>query len=411
VCLEVGLRFGVDVGYSSRGGFEFPMGRRTPQSNTGSGTPGAPADSESHRPWRWLGLFGRFLLLWPALALFGAVEDFDGETELEDFLVVAFVPALVGIVFVALDWLLTKTLSGAVEKRGHPVPSVFRDVSNVCLTLFVLVLVGLILAGFVFFLTDEVEPSVGAGVDPLVGAGVDPLVGVGLATVLALTLAGALCFRLLSRLLHGPNRQQGLGGWNDAPMLLRWMGYGTLIPLFLLNSVMLVDDSFTLGESLLLLLFFWISLRSAMARAPGVWATQPWEVTIRSFSLWFPWIAVVGLLGLGFGALLVAFPFLEDWDTGAAVVVWVLLFPLGIFSLAFTSVLLWRLGRSQLPKLSVSQALNRRPGDLKTWSLESDGTLVLNLASRAVTTRWERPSPELVAYLEAYRLELMGTDG
>ena len=128
---------GVDEGYSSRGGFEFPMGRRTPQSNTGSGTPGAPADSESHRPWRWLGLFGRFLLLWPALALFGAVEDFDGETELEDFLVVAFVPALVGIVFVALDWLLTKTLSGAVEKRGHPVPSVFRDVSNVCLTLFV----------------------------------------------------------------------------------------------------------------------------------------------------------------------------------------------------------------------------------------------------------------------------------
>ena len=355
--------------------------RRTLRPNTESGSPDVDTDAESRSPWRWLGRFGKFLLFWPVLSLsFGGEVIGEESTALDDFLLMAFVPALVGGVLIGVDWFLTRTLGHVVAKRGHPVPSVLRDCSNVCLTLVVLTL-----PGVVFLVID----------------GAHTAADVEAATFLALIQAGALGFRLLSRLSHGPNRQTGLGGrWNQAPTILRWLGYGALIPLFIVVVVMLVDPTFTLGQSCVLLYFFWMALRSAMARAPGVWAAQPWEATLRRFSLWFPWVATVALLFLAFGTLGVAFPFLYNDGGAMAVAGWVVMFPLGILSFWFTFVALWRLGQIHLPRLRVSWALNRRPSDLKSWILERDGTLALSLWSRAAAGRWKHPAPELVAYLE-----------
>jgi hypothetical protein len=360
--------------------------RGTLQSTTDSGSSTVADDFVGPSPWRWLGVVGRILLLWPAVALVGVEEVVSGETDLDDFLIATVGPALAGGVLVACDWLLTKTLPDVASTRGQPVPSVLRDISNVCLTLFAFASVGI-----VGFLIDDADGSVTGDV----------------ATVPAITLGVALLCRGLSRLSHGPNRRTGLGGrWTKPPTFLRVMGSVALIPLFILVCVMFLDEGFVVSDALVLLTFFWASLRSAMARAPGFWASQPWEATIRRFSLWAPWLAILVLLALVFGVFGVAAPFLWEQNTGEAVVVWVVLFPLGIFSLTYTSLLLWRHGRGQFRKLHVSRILNRRPRDLKGWSLSRDGTLLLTLASRDSVIPWQHPSPELLAYLQTLPREL-----
>ena len=350
-------------------------------------------------PWAWLRPFGGFLLLWPLFALV-AIDEIAEEAEWETFVVAALGPALVGLVLVAVEWLLTRAVGDRLGALGQPVPTCVRDVSNLCLTIAVLVVIAM-------GLLTALENRSPAWFVVAWRAAAD---------LIALGLGVGVALRGVSRILAGPNRHQTLGeSLGSAPMAVRALGYLTLVPMLLVVTVMIDymlhgTPYVTHGELGVLLLILLIGLRSAMARAPGTWARNPWEAELRRLSLWAPW-RVAGLaLGLGFGGLMVALPWLsadEEMTATARVLTYALLLPLGLFCLAATVHIVRRFGPGMAGNWLAVWRLSRRSSVVRGWKLIPDRghgrTLAIRLAGPDPHDVWlADPSDPIVAYLEAH---------
>ena len=348
-------------------------------------TPPRPPEQDAHLPWRWLRHLSQFLLVWPLLSLL-ALDEFESQ-ELEAILIVILVPPLLGLILLGIEGGLTKTLGARFKKKGIPVPNVFRDLSNVAYLFFTLTVLIVVLN-----LVDGTTTLHWPIVASMAGS------AFGLAIVL----------RALGGAYVGGNRSEGIGGgWDNRPIVLRFMGYIALLPLLIVVAAM-IDYSVLgtpyihAGEWSLLLMGLWIGLRSAMSRISGGWAKSPWEIEVRRASLIAPWFLVCLVGALVTGVFFIASPFLEDHETAIAVVLWLLIVPTGVFSLVASWFFTRKLIRTTLPRLRLANRLRRGEAKLRSWRQETspDGALIFTLEPARGSGRWPSPDPRLIAYLE-----------
>jgi len=227
--------------------------------------------------WGWLRGFAYFLIAWPLMSLL-ALDQFDLD-DWESIVMAVFGPSAIGVVLLGIERGLT-WLSRNRLKRRQPVPSTLRDISNLGLAMAILLVID------VAIVTIADDEQIVTGGDPETAK---------FAIFTLATCGGvAMIFRVLHRLVHGPERITDLGeGWDRAPNVLRLFGYLTLIPTLLVCTVM-IDytlhrrPEFGLAAWIILPALLWLGLRSAMARAPRWWARNPWEAWIRSNSLALP---------------------------------------------------------------------------------------------------------------------------
>jgi hypothetical protein len=218
-------------------------------------------------PWAWLKGFGYFLLCWPILCLTGLEEmqDEDWET----ILFVIFGPALLGVVLLLIELVITRWYGDRVYKIPIPVPNILRDISNCFWFLLVFLLV--IFSAYLFD---------GGEAKQLVSDTWPIFSFTGL----------ALVFRFLSRVLYGESRTTTMGvEWRERVFLPRVLGYLGMMPLLILIPMMLIgifpdEQVFDAYEQLLLVFFMWLCLRGIMAYPAGAWANHPWEYELRRLS-------------------------------------------------------------------------------------------------------------------------------
>ena len=174
-------------------------------------------------PWGWLRGFAWFLVAWPAMSLLAAKELQGFEWEM--ILLATLGPAGIGLVLLGLERGLTRVLGKAASRR-QPVPSTLRDVSNLGITMAVLMGIDIVLVS-VFE-----DPGLFARAD------LDP--GPMTARILTGCFGVAVVFRLAHRLVHGPSRVTDLGeAFGTASGLLRLLGYLALIPTLFVCMVMI----------------------------------------------------------------------------------------------------------------------------------------------------------------------------
>lgn len=101
-------------------------------------------ERDSRAPaWAWLRGFAYFLLAWPVLSLL-ALDEFDFG-EWQEILIAMLGPAAVGLVLLAIDWLLSRVFARKAKLAQTP-PSLLRDFSNLglCLAILTIVDVGIV---------------------------------------------------------------------------------------------------------------------------------------------------------------------------------------------------------------------------------------------------------------------------
>lgn len=325
-------------------------------------------------PWSWLRGFAWFLLAWPLLSLLALDHmDFD---EWDTILIATLGPAAIGLVLLGIERALTWLFGPTARARPQSVPGILRDLSNLALTLAILL--GLDLGIVALFAHESLFAR--AELDAAWIA----------AKISAVCLGAALALRGLHRVVHGPARRVDLGpGWDAAPMMLRLLGYLTLIPTLLVCIVMI--DHALRGKSDFGLLA-WVVLpailclgqRSAMARSPRYWARNPWEAWLRKLSLELPWWIIAVALGVGAGALFVLLPIGDDsMSMLGRIVAGVLLVPLGLLIWAGVGVTLIYGVPAMIGRWRAAWMLARAPERLAGWESrpdESDPYLVLTLS-------------------------------
>jgi hypothetical protein len=325
---------------------------------------------ERSSAWTWLRGFAYFLIAWPLMSLL-ALDQLD-LSDWESVVLAVFGPAAIGVVLLGIErgltWLNRKRL-----KRRQPVPSTLRDLSNLGLALAILLVIDV---GLVTVFDDE-----------QIVTGGDPETAQFAIFTLAICGGAAMIFRVLHRLVHGPERIVDLGeGWDRAPNTLRLFGHMTLIPTLLVCTVM-IDytlhrrPEFGLAAWISLPALLWLGLRSAMARAPRWWARNPWEAWIRSSSLALPWWLIGVALGLGLGVLFLLLPTGmidgENMTTGARIAAGVVGIPLGLIVLGGVGLTLYKGVPSMLRQWRVASLLKRRPNELVGWTPRPESTEVL----------------------------------
>ena len=343
-------------------------------------------------PWSWLRGFGKCLLVWPLLCLAGIGELYDSfdEIEWDALAAAALIPAALGLVLIGIERFLSRAIGDRVASLGQPVPNMLRDISNVCFTCVVFVVIILVVEG-----TDGVPPSPQA------------------LDVLRMGLGVGVALRAACWLLYGPARHDSLGGqWAPPPLLLRWLGYLTLIPTLLILLVTITNiswgwDRVTHGELAALLLVQLVGQRSAMARRAGTWARTPWEAAIRRYSLYAPWLVAATTIFFGTGAVtLLVLVFDPEFLRDNTIISLVILLPVGLFGVVGTVIFL----RPRLPpvvgNLISFWRLHRRSSEIKGWTLiEPSGQaprVAIRLAGAGASEVWvSNPSTQMLAYLSA----------
>jgi hypothetical protein len=325
---------------------------------------------ERSSAWGWLRDFAYFLIAWPLFSLL-AFDQFDF-SQWETVVAAVFGPAAIGVVLLGIErgltWLSRKRL-----KRRQPVPGILRDFSNLGLTLAILLVID------VAIVTIADDEQIVTGGDPETAK----------FAIVALGICGgvAMIFRVLHRIVHGPERITDLGeGWDRAPSMLRLFGYLTLIPTLLVCTVM-IDytlhrrPEFGLAAWISLPALLWLGLRSAMARAPRWWARNPWEAWIRSTSLTLPWWVIGAAFGLGLGVLFLLLPTGlidgENMTTGGRIIAGVVGIPLGLLVLFGVGMTSYRGLPTLVREGRVAMLLNRRPEALVAWVPRAESTEVL----------------------------------
>jgi hypothetical protein len=324
--------------------------------------------------WAWLRGFAYFLLAWPLLSLL-ALDEF----ELDDWqaiLAAMLGPAAVGLVLLAIDWLLSRLFARRAKLAQTP-PSTLRDLSNLGLCVAILTIVDVAIVTLV----DGEQIFGGEGSD---------------AATIALLLAAAgggtaMVFRGLHRLAKGPARVVDLGeGWDRAPQLLRLFGYLTLIPTLLVGTVMIDYEihqrsEFGPAAFVAIPILLWLGLRSAMARAPRWWARSPWEAWIRGTSLALPWWTIASVFGLGLGVVFLLLPTGlidgDDMTRGGRIAAGVVGIPLGLIVLFGVGMTLVKGLPAMVREWRVARLLARRPEALLSWTRKAETPeLLLRLA-------------------------------
>lgn len=332
-------------------------------------------ERDSRAPaWAWLRNFAYFLLAWPLLALL-VLDQFELD-EWQAILAAMFGPAAVGLVLLAIEWLLTRLFArGAM--LAQPPPSTLRDLSNLGLCMAILVIVDVAIVTLV----DGEQIFGGEDSDA--------------ATIALLLAAGgggtAVLFRVLHRLVKGPARVVDLGeGWDLAPQLMRVFGYVTLIPTLLVGTVMIdyeIHQNWEFGPVAWVAVpaLLWLGLRSAMARAPRYWARNPWEAWIRETSLMLPWWTIMLVFGLGLGVLFLLLPTGlidgDDMTRAGRITAGVVGIPLGLLVLFGVGMTLVKGLPALLREWRVARLLARRPEALLGWTRRAEtAVLLLRLA-------------------------------
>jgi hypothetical protein len=351
---------------------------------------------ERSTAWTWLRGFAYFLLAWPLLSLF-ALDQF----ELDDWqsvVLAIFGPAAIGVVLLGIErgltWLFRNRL-----KRRQPVPSTLRDLSNLGLALAILLVVD------VAIVTIADDEQIVTGGDPETAN----------FAIMMLAICGgvAMVFRVLHRLVYGPERIVDLGeGWDRAPNVMRFMGYLTLIPVLLVCTVM-IDytlhrrPDFGLGAWISLPALLWLGLRSAMAQAPRWWARNPWEAWIRRNSLALPWWVIAVVFGLALGVLFLLLPTGlidgEGMTMGGRIAAGVVGIPLGLIVLFGVGMTLFKGLPTLLREWRAAMLLNRRPDELVGWvpppKPESSEVLLRLRDGREVAFDMGEETPVFLAHL------------
>jgi hypothetical protein len=314
-------------------------------------------------PWAWLRGFAWFLLAWPVLSLLAA-DQFDW-SEWDMILLAMLAPAGVGLALLLVERVLTKTL-GQIAARRQPVPSVFRDLSNLGLTMAVLM--GIDVALVSAFENESLFARADLNAGPIAGL------------ILAICFGVAVVFRLVHRVVHGPGRLEDMGPeWGDAPTLTRFMGYLTLIPTLLVCTVMIdytmrEDPEFGPVAWVVLPLVLLLGQRSAMARSPRYWARNPWEAWVREQSLAFPWWVIVAVVSVGCAALFIVLPFAAAEDEISMVgriIAGILLGPIGLLIIWGAALGLGRGLRLLVQQGRAVRKLRRDPDCLADWELRT----------------------------------------
>ena len=213
---------------------------------------------ERSTAWGWLRGFAYFLIAWPLMSLL-ALDQFELD-DWQSIVVAIFGPAGIGVVLLGIErgltWLNRKRL-----KRRQPVPGTLRDISNLGLTLAILLVIDV---AIVTIADDE-----------QIVTGGDPETAKFAIVMLGICGGAAMIFRVLHRLVHGPERITDLGeGWDRAPTTMRLFGYLTLIPILLVCTVM-IDytlhrrPEFGLAAWISLPALLWLGLRWLRRRAGG----------------------------------------------------------------------------------------------------------------------------------------------
>lgn len=350
--------------------------------------------------WTWLRGFAYFLLAWPLMSLFalGDISRFDWDS----IVAAVFGPAAIGVVLLGIERGLTWLFRSRLGRR-QPVPSTLRDLSNLGLALAILLVIDVVL---VTIFDDEQIVSGG-----------DPEAATFAIVTLAICGGTAMIFRVLHRLVHGPERVVDLGeGWDRAPVVMRFFGYMTLIPTLFVCTVMLDYElhrrpEFGLAAYIGLPALLWLGLRSAMARAPRWWARNPWEAWVRRNSLALPWWVVGVATAIAIGVLFVVLPTGligddEELSTGGRIVACVVGIPLGGLILYGVGALLYKGLPTMLREWRVASLLERRPNDLVGWSRREENSpeVLLRLRDgREVAFNMGEDASLLIAYLERPR--------
>ncbi len=322
-------------------------------------------------PWAWLRGFAWLLIAWPLLSLLAADEMWGEDWDV--ILAATIGPAVVGLILLGVERLLTRTLGKAAAARGQPVPSLARDLSNLGFCFAILLGVDVTLVGLFE------ENSLFAG-DSVAG----PIAGI----ILGVSLAGGLLFRGLNRWVYGPARHVDLGeGWGQPPMTLRFLGYLTLIPVLLVCTVMIdyamrAKPDFGPVAWVCLPALLWLGQRSAMSRAPRLWARSAWEAELRRISLYLPWWVAGWALLVGFGVLMLGIP--PGWvdpegleTLAAKIAAWIILTPLGLLCAGGGLYFAYLKAPALLGRIRFLWSLQRNPDQLGEWALEQDGEEVM----------------------------------
>lgn len=317
-------------------------------------------------PWAWLKGFGYFLLCWPILCLLG-LEDFRKDEDWQSILFLVFGPALLGLVLILIELVMTRWYGDRVYKMSIPVPNILRDISNCfwCLLIFLLVI-------FAAYLLSE-GPAFAAYL--LDGGYLEFL---SIVKVILLFTGLALVFFFLSRLFYGKSHTTTLGAqWKERVFFPRLLGYLGMMPLLILIPVFLVDflpgeHTFEIYEQLLLLFFLWLFLRGIMAYPAGAWAKHPWEYEMRRLSLHLPWYLTTIILFWGSGAFLVTISFLK-WDDGSIeslsgkILLALLMTLSGGFCFYIGSHFAKLFYQQSISTLRCMQSLQKNPDSLASW--------------------------------------------
>jgi hypothetical protein len=316
---------------------------------------------ERSTAWTWLRGFAYFLIAWPLFSLF-ALDQLDLD-DWQSVVLAIFGPAAIGVVLLGIErgltWLFRNRL-----KRRQPVPSTLRDFSNLGLAMAILLVID------VAIVTIADDEQIVTGGDPETAN----------FAIMMLAICGgvAMIFRVLHRLVYGPERIVDLGeGWDRAPTVMRFLGYLTLIPILLVCTVM-IDytlhrrPDFGLAAWISLPALLWLGLRSAMAQAPRWWARNPWEAWLRRNSLALPWWVIAGAFGLALGVVFLLLPTGlidgEDMTTGGRIAAGVVGIPLGLIVLFGVGVTLLKGLPTMLREWRAAMLLNRRPDALVGWT-------------------------------------------
>lgn len=313
-------------------------------------------------PWAWLEGFAWFLLAWPVLSLL-ALDQLDF-ADWETILAATLGPAAVGVVLLGVARGLDRLLGARMAAAPQAVPSTLRDLSNLGLTLAILLGANVALVGL--FEQDGLQRLSRAGAG---GVAVYVLVG---------CLGGAVLLRGLHRLRHGPPRAVDMGeGWDAAPTVMRLLGYLALIPSLLVSTVMIdytlrgrPDFGPTAWIALPTVLL--LGLRSAMARSPRYWARNPWEAWLRRQSLALPWWIVGLSVAVATAVAFVLLPFLmsdDEISTGGRVIAGVLLGPIGLAIVYIVGKGLWHELPVLVRRARAARVLARDPSVLARWEV------------------------------------------
>jgi hypothetical protein len=325
--------------------------------------------------WAWLRGFAYFLLAWPVLSLL-ALDQFDLD-EWQSILIAMLGPAAVGLVLLAIDWLLGRLFARKGKLAQNP-PSTLRDFSNLGLCVAILTIVDVAIVTLV-----DGEQIFGG----------EDTEAFDIALLLAASGGGtAMVFRGLHRVVKGPARVVDLGeGWDRAPQMLRLFGYLTLIPTLLVGTVMIdyamhQRDEFGPAAWICIPILLWLGLRSAMARAPRWWARSPWEAWLRRNSLALPWWVITLIFALGLGVLFLLLPTGlidgEGMTRGGRIAAGVVGIPLGAIVLFGAGMTVVKGLPAMIREWRAAWLLSRKPEALRSWLRpKPDSTeLILKLA-------------------------------